>query len=177
MKKFLPILLAIAMIFTFVACDQATGGKDPFVAIESTLTEKIESADEIDWNGTWDFVRYKSDSINNITERGYVTISNNITKTTYTYEANCCKYTDRDYYYFAKNQIPQVKDVNITFDDENLCITFISGQSIIDSKNSELEINEFISPFTEFIANANKTAVKTSGDTDKYKVTLILIKR
>ena len=165
------------MIFTFVACDQATGGKDPFVAIESTLTEKIESADEIDWNGTWDFVRYKSDSINNITERGYVAISNNITKTTYTYEANCCKYTDRDYYYFAKNQIPQVKDVNITFDDENLCITFISGQSIIDSKNSELEINEFISPFTEFTANANKTAVKTSGDTDKYKVTLILIKR
>ena len=173
------------MIFTFVACDQAAGGKapvNPENVDPSTLTEKIESADEIDWNGTWDFVRYKSDtinniSINNITQRGYVTISNNITKTTYTYEANCCKFTDRDSYNSAKNTIPQVKDVNITCDDENLCITFISGQSIIDSKNSELEINEFISPFTEFIANANKTAVKTSGDTDKYKVTLILIKR
>ena len=76
MKKILTILLAVAMIFTFIACDQPTGGKDPvnnsgsgnnqsnqdpFVAIQSTLTEKVESPDEINWDGTWDFVSTEID--------------------------------------------------------------------------------------------------------------------
>ena len=48
MKKILTLLLAVAMIFSFVACDQAAGGKapvNPENVDPSTLTEKIESAD------------------------------------------------------------------------------------------------------------------------------------
>ena len=90
MKKIITILLAVAIILTFVACapvtdgnitnenvtdgnitdgnitdgnitnENVTDGNDPFANIEETLTIPVTSLEDFDFTGTWDFINISS---------------------------------------------------------------------------------------------------------------------
>ena len=202
MKKILTILLAVAMIFTFIACDQPTGGKDPvnnsgsennqsnqdpFVAIQSTLTEKVESPDEINWDGTWDFVNTVieiEDDLGTYTSTitgFFIAKGNNLTQTitscieTYQFEH------EEDYlYYKAEIEADPEDGYYESADFNNEKLTIVTKAKIDESKSTEdFPLEELFDTFSgcEIKTNSAKTAVKVSFSEEDYCGSIILIKR
>ena len=191
MKKIITILLTAAMLFAFVACAPVTDSKppvdnnsgtgnnqtnkDPFSNIASTLTIPVTNLDDIDFTGTWDFMKDQilldSDSSGHSIAQGYKTITEDKVSTTYTYWSGTATYVKEEDYEeekaARKELMEQYKDSFFQFDDEKKSITDILEKDALKDLYYEESFDDFLYSFHSYedrnitiTTNETKTALK-----------------
>ena len=194
MKKIITILLAFAMFFVFVACDPVTDGNDPFANIEETLTIPVTSLEDFDFTGTWDFINISSfkDSFESgcKSEKGYITIIDGKTTSTFTYFDTFLNFVSEEDYEEQKTYLQEFPENSfelLRFDDKNMTITVVASPEYLKSMNYESTLEEFINilydndSFDGITTNEAKTVLKFSFNRNEENVTssdsMIWVKR
>lgn len=199
MKKIITILLAAAIILTFVACAPVTDGNvtdenDPFANIEETLTIPVTSLEDFDFTGTWDFINISSfkDSFESgcKTEKGYITIIDGKMTSTFTYFDTFLNFVSEEDYEEQKTYLQEFPENSfelLKFDDKNMTITVVASPEYLKSMNYESTLEEFINilydndSFDGITTNEAKTVLKFSFNTNEENVTssdsMIWVKR
>ena len=180
MKKIITILLAAAIILTFVACapvtdGNITDGNDPFANIEETLTIPVTSLEDFDFTGTWDFINISSykDSFESgsKTEKGYITIIDGKMTSTFTYFDTFFNFVSEEAYEEQKTSLQESPENSfelLKFDDKNMTITAVASPEFLKSMNYESTLEEFINilydndSFDGITTNEAKTVLKFS---------------
>lgn len=180
MKKIITILLAAAIILTFVACAPVTDGNitdenDPFANIEETLTIPVTSLEDFDFTGTWDFIvisPYK-DSFGSYckTEKGYRTIIGGKMTITLTYFDTFFNFVSEEAYEEQKTYLQESPENSfelLKFDDKNMTITAVASPEYLKGSGYEETLEEFINSlynnesFDGITTNEAKTVLKFS---------------
>lgn len=192
MKKIITILLAAAIILTFVACapvtdGNITDGNDPFANIEETLTIPVTSLEDFDFTGTWDFIDISSykDSFESgsKTEKGYITIIDGKMTSTFTYFDTFFNFVSEEAYKEQKTSLQEFPENSfelLKFDDKNMTITAVASPEFLESMNYESTLEEFINilydneSFDGITTNEAQTAFKADFGDEDY---IIYIKR
>lgn len=180
MKKIITILLAAAIILTFVACAPVTDGNitdenDPFANIEETLTIPVTSLEDFDFTGTWDVIEISSykDSFGAYckTEKGYITIIDGKMTSIATYFDTFFNFVSEEAYKEQKTclqEFPENSFELLKFDDKNMTITAVASPEYLKSMNYESTLEEFINilydndSFDGITTNEAKTVLKFS---------------
>ena len=75
MKKVITVLLAVTMLFTFVACKQSTG---TLIGDDSCIIP-VTNLDDFDWEGIWDYTAkihtFTTEETTEIYKKGYSTFN------------------------------------------------------------------------------------------------------
>ena len=154
MKKIISILLAAAIILTFVACAPVTNGNitdgnitdenDPFANIEETLTIPVTSLEDFDFTGTWDFINISSYKASfesgSKTEKGYITIIDGKMTSTFTYFDTFLNFVSEEDYEEQKTYLQEFPENSfelVKFDDKNMTITVVASPEYLKSMNFE----------------------------------------
>ena len=198
MKKILMLLLAVLMMFAFVACDNISDSKNPATDVDKTVleaekncTEDVVANDFAISNGIWDFVEKQSVKNEGLGESsmvyiGYYEISDMV-KGYMTSGSMEISFMNKDAYNefkpvaneegFSENAI--YDDVNLTISetyngDANLGIEFTYDHFI----NNYLKIS---SPGVTIKANADNTqytvVIKDEEKGSIYNSVIVLTKR
>lgn len=185
MKKIITILLAAAIILTFVACapvtdgnitdENVSDGNDPFANIEETLTIPVTSLEDFDFTGTWDFIEISpaKDSFGSYckTEKGYITIIDGKMTSTFTYFDTFFNFVSEEAYKEQKTSLQEFPENSfelLKFDDKNMTITVVASPEYLKSMNYESTLEEFINilydneSFDGITTNEAKTVLKFS---------------
>ena len=190
MKKIITILLAAAIILTFVACapvtdGNITDGNDPFANIEETLTIPVTSLEDFDFTGTWDFICISSYNTGSFesgsqTEKGYITIIDGKMTSTYTYFDTFINFVSEEEYEEQKTYLQEFPENSfelLKFDDKNMTITVVASPESLKSMNYESTLEEFINilydndSFDGITTNEAKTVLKFSFNRNEENVT------
>lgn len=197
MKKIITILLAAAIILTFVACAPVTDGNitdenDPFANIEETLTIPVTSLEDFDFTGTWDFIEISSykDSFESgsKTEKGYITIIDGKMTSTFTYFDTFFNFVSEEAYEEQKTSLQEFPENSfelLKFDDKNMTITAVASPEFLKSMNYESTLEEFLNNLYDndygITTNEAKTVLKFSSNRNEENYTsnnsLIWVKR
>lgn len=182
------------MFFVFVACDPVTDGNDPFANIEETLTIPVTSLEDFDFTGTWDFINISSfkDSFESgcKSEKGYITIIDGKTTSTFTYFDTFLNFVSEEDYEEQKTYLQEFPENSfelLRFDDKNMTITVVASPEYLKSMNYESTLEEFINilydndSFDGITTNEAKTVLKFSFNRNEENVTssdsMIWVKR
>lgn len=199
MKKIITILLAAAIILTFVACAPVTDGNitdenDPFANIEETLTIPVTSLEDFDFTGTWDVINISSykDSFESgsKTEKGYITIIDGKMTSTFTYFDTFLIFVSEEDYEEQKTSLQEFPENSfelLKFDDKNMTVTVVASPEYLKSMNYESTLEELINTlydndsFDGITTNEAKTVLKFSfnrnEENDTSSDSMIWVKR
>lgn len=180
MKKILMLLLAVLMMFAFVACDNISDSKNPATDVdkavleaEKNCTEDVVANDFAISNGIWDFVEKQSVKNEGLGESsvvviGYYEISDmvKVYPTSGSMEISFMNKDDYNEFKPVANQMMGFTE-NAIYDDNNLTIseTFNSDAFLGDEPTT---YDQFINDYLEI--SSSGVTIKANADNTQYTV-------
>ena len=184
MKKVITVLLAVTMLFTFVACKQSTG---TLIGDDSCIIP-VTNLDDFDWEGIWDYTAkihtFTTEETTEIYKKGYSTFNKKNEKivveerTTNYHEF--AKFSDMESYIEAKNFNIDYYENNegllekSEYNDEEKTILIVAkGIPVVKL------LSTFKSNWKDFTVttNTSKTSIEFSYNDETSSKTYIYIKR
>lgn len=179
MKKILMLLVAVLMMFAFVACDNISDSKNPATDVDKTVleaekncTEDVVANDFAISNGIWDFVEKQSRKSEELVESsmviiGYYEISDmvKVYQTSGSMEISFMNKDDYNEFKPVANQRMGFSE-NAIYDDNNLTISeTYNGDAI---SGGEFTYDDFINYHLQI--SSSGVTIKANADNTQYIV-------